>query len=105
MSTDKDHVALPRLYGAPAYGLRRMATVESSLPLCPDDLPIERHRSPEDQAVAAELHARSYGPKPMEAGSRPPQAVEVHADGRSHLRGAPLFLRAIAGRLVRPAGH
>ena len=105
MSTDKEHVALPKLYGAPAYGLRRMATVESSLPLCPDDLPIERHRSPEDQAVAAELLARSYGQQTTEAGSRPPRVIDVDADGHSHLRGAPLLLRAIAGRLVRPAGH
>lgn len=105
MSTDKDHVALPRLYGAPAYGLRRIATVESSLPLCRDDLPIEHHRSPEDQAVAAELLARSYGRHAAEAGTRLPRPMDVESDGPPHLRGAPLLLRAIAGRLVRPTGH
>ena len=105
MSTDQEHVALPRLYGGPAYGLRRMAAVQSELPLCSDDLPIENYRSPEDQALATELLARAYVQQRGEAGVRPAAAIDVQGNGPPQLRGAPLLLRAIAGRLIRPTGH
>src|SRR5204863_4883936 len=40
MSTDEEHVAHPRLYGAPAYARPPSSVVTTPLPLDPDDLPI-----------------------------------------------------------------
>jgi hypothetical protein len=103
VSTDKDHLSLPRLYGAPPHGPRRMAAPPSDAPKGPDDLPIETYRSPEDQAMAMELFPRSYTSQVLEAGPRPARMTASHH--QAQLQGRPLILRALAGRLMRPKGH
>jgi hypothetical protein len=105
VSIDHEHQSLPRLYGAPPHRIRRMAAVASEPALGPDDLPMEHYRSPEDQALATELLARSYSRPASDAGTRPPQVIDVQGDDPHLLRGAPLLLRSIAGRLMRPTGH
>lgn len=101
MSIDEQHVALPRLYGAPAYARppRTAATIDR--PFDPDDLPIEAFMSEEDRAFAASLPARTWAP-----GGVPMDGDGQGGDG-SHsgprLRGRPLSLRSIAGRLLKSA--
>jgi hypothetical protein len=46
--------AMPRLYGAPAYA-RPPRVLVIDRPLDPDDLPLEAHRTPADQALLAEI--------------------------------------------------
>ena len=93
------HIALPQLLNAPRNGNRRMAALEEhERPLGPDDLPIERHRSAEDQALAAALLPQSYthqvgapGPVPSQAPARQP----------TRQRQASFLLRMVSGRLSR----
>ena len=69
------HVALPRLYGAPAYGRPRVTAVaEASRPFDPDDLPIAAFMTDEDR----ELLARAETP-PVGAADEPlaPRAFSV----------------------------
>lgn len=106
MSTDKDHLALPHLYGAPAHSARRMATGGVDLPAVgPDDLPIETSRSVEDQALALQLFPRSYSAQAIEAGPRPVRQPAYSSRRAPQLRARPFVLRALAGRLMRPKGH
>ena len=100
MSIDEQHVALPRLYGAPAYARppRTAATVDR--PFDPDDLPIEAFMSEEDRAFAATLPARAWAPGGV------PTDGEGQGGGSNNgprLRGRPLSLRSIAGRLLKSA--
>lgn len=93
MSVDEHHVALPKLYGAPAYARPRVAVEETPRPFDPDELPIAAARTPEEQQFAESLPARPY------------LAVAISRDGQSSssdrrdLSGRPFFLRSIAGKL------
>lgn len=92
MSIEERHVALPKLYGAPAYARPPAPVVAGPRPFDPDELPLEAFRTAEEEASAAYLAARTY---------------EVHGSDRAadgvnagRLRGRPFSLRAIAGRLL-----
>ena len=99
MSIDEQHVALPRLFGAPAYARPPTVAATAVRPFDPDDLPIEAFQSEEDRAFAATLPARAWAPGgTVIDGSR-------HDNGKhaapGDLTGRQLSLRAIAGRLLR----
>jgi hypothetical protein len=94
MAIDEEHIAHPRLYGAPAYTRPRLAIAPTPLPLDPDDLPIAATQTPAEQALAKTLLTRPYqtvGP------ARPKRAVEPRLEPR------PFLLRALAGRILRRA--
>lgn len=55
MNIDEQHVALPKLYGAPAYARPPRAYDPEDRPLDPDDLPIEAFRTEEDRELLAEM--------------------------------------------------
>ena len=96
MSIEEPHVALPKLYGAPAYARPPSVAALIDKPFDPDDLPIEAFMSEDDRAFAASLPARAWAP-----GGVPLDGKDPRADGdRSSLRGRPLSLRSIAGRLL-----
>jgi len=100
VSIEEQHVALPRLYGAPAYARPpRATTATADRPFDPDDLPIEAFQDEEDRAFAASLPARAWAPGGVAIGD----VDGTTADGQRqrHLRGKPLNLRSIAGRLLR----
>jgi hypothetical protein len=101
--TEKAHVALPQLYGAPAYSTPRTAAVRTTLPLGPDDLPMENYRSADDQVLALQLMVRPGAVQT--APSRADSERGSRGDASSGHRGRPLLLRALTGRLGRPAGH
>ena len=92
MSIEERHVALPKLYGAPAYARPPVAVVAAPRPFDPDELPLEAFRTDEEQATAAYLSARAYE---LRGADRPSNGA---AAGR--LRARPFSLRAIAGRLL-----
>jgi hypothetical protein len=92
VSIEERHVALPKLYGAPAYARPPLAVVASPRPFDPDELPLEAFRTDEEQATAAYLPARAYELRGAD------RASSGAAAGR--LRARPFSLRAIAGRLL-----
>ena len=49
MSTEEQHVALPKLYGAPAYARPPRSEDPKPRPFDPDDLPIVVHQSDEER--------------------------------------------------------
>jgi hypothetical protein len=99
LSTDERHIAMPKLYGAPAYG-RPPGPVKPVQPFDPDDLPLEVAQTEAERELAESLSARAYA-----------SGVYLDArDGRRRgrngdpgLRPRPLSLKAIAGRLLRNA--
>jgi hypothetical protein len=98
MAIDEQHVALPKLYGAPAYARPAPPVEETPRPLDTDDLPIEAFRTSEEQELAQTL------PVPIVVDRTQPTAIPtVHparaARSRPRLRPRPLSLRAMAGRL------
>jgi hypothetical protein len=59
--SEEHHVALPKLYGAPAYARPPKPTAPLERTLDPDDLPIELERTPEEQELVARIVARGLG--------------------------------------------
>jgi hypothetical protein len=97
VSTDEQHIALPQLYGAPAYG-RPPAPIEASdRPFDPDELPIEAEQTDEEREFTSALPARAYAPGGIDLG----QTVTMGSGSRGELRPRTLSLRAIAGRILR----
>ena len=98
MAIDEQHVALPKLYGAPAYARPpRPVPVDLEKPFDPDDLPIEVEMTPEERELAATLPAHAYASGGHSTAKRAP------ADGASGvptLQPKPLSLKALAGRIL-----
>lgn len=94
MSIDEQHIALPKLYGAPAYARPPRSAAETERPFDPDELPIEAYRTEDDEEYLATLPARAYDPGG-------PDGEGDRAAG-SGLRPRSLRLRSIAGRFL---GH
>jgi hypothetical protein len=97
VSIDEQHVALPRLYGAPAYARPPAVADTEFRPFDPDDLPIEAFQTEEDRAFAAKLPARAWAPggAPVEGGWS-----DGRGSGQRHLVARQLNLRSIAGKLL-----
>ncbi len=92
---DHGHVALPKLYGAPAYARPLVVAVEPvDRPFDPDALPIEAVQTDEERELAHQLEASQ-----QEAGSDAEQ-VTPPTRGVPTLRGRPFHLRAITGRIL-----
>ncbi len=100
MSIEEQHVALPKLYGAPAYARPPKTAATVDRPFDPDDLPIEAFQSEEDRAFAASLPARAWAPGgiPLDGDGR---THDGDREGRRALLGKPLSLRSIAGKLLK----
>jgi hypothetical protein len=93
LSIDEQHVALPKLYGAPAYA-RPAAPVDlTPRPFDPDELPLEMEQTPEERRYAATLPARAYA-------TNGAYAMALDGNGSDGLQPRPFSLRAIAGRLL-----
>ena len=95
MSIDEQHVALPKLYGAPAYARPASYASTADRPFDPDDLPIEAFQDDDDRAFAATLPARAWAP-----GGATLTATDTAVAEEPRLKGRQLSLRSIAGRLL-----
>jgi hypothetical protein len=97
VSIDEQHVALPKLYGAPAYARPPAPVAVTPRPFDPDDLPIVAHQSDDELEATANLNARAYAAD---------GSLSFGGDGSASSTGAgslqprSLSLRAIAGRLI-----
>ncbi len=121
------HVALPKLYGAPAYARPPRVFDESDRPPDPDDLPLEVYRG-EDWTTAPTTEAsellgdlemsRASGSVPVAAGvvepvavvaaepvaaepAGEPDAAEAETAAESTLRPRPFSVRTLRGILRR----
>ena len=102
MAIDEQHVALPKLYGAPAYARPVPPVEEAPRPFDPDDLPIEAVQTPEEREIAASLSARSYAPGGALNAS--PWPIGRPQEPAPPLHPKPLSLRALAGRILGNGG-
>jgi hypothetical protein len=98
VAIDEQHVALPKLYGAPAYA-RPLPVVEiTARPFDPDDLPIEAVMTDEEREIAATLPAQAWAP----GGTPSRRDLDRASNGEPRLRPRPTSLKALAGRIL---GH
>ena len=97
MGNDENHMALPKLYGAPAYARPSVIPVAPvDRPFDPDDLPLEVAQTEEERELVAQVIARPYGSDPGE-----PVAVGGGGgtrEGSPMLRGRPFRLGSITSR-------
>jgi len=100
VAIDEQHVALPKLYGAPAYARPPRPAAEVQRPLDPDDLPIEAVMTDEERELAASLPAGAHA------------LGNGHGNGNGSasypepsLMPRPLSLRALAGRILGQADN
>ena len=96
MALDEQHIALPKLYGAPAYARPAPPVDETPRPFDPDDLPIEAAQTDEERELAANLPAHAYAPGGAHVGTDSRNGHEA----RPELSPRPLSLRALAGRIL-----
>jgi hypothetical protein len=92
---EQQHVALPKLYGAPAYSRPRAPILPGPRPFDPDQLPLEVFQTDEEVRLAEYVRARTYESGRGAAGQGELQA----GGGPGDLRPRAFSLRAIAGRL------
>jgi len=94
LDEQQHHVALPKLYGAPAYARPAPVVAETPRPLDPDDLPIDAIQTPEERELVASLPAHAYG----SAGAQADRGSGFDEVPTLHPR--PLSLKALAGRIL-----
>ena len=92
MYPEDEHVAHPRLYGAPAYARPPQRIATTALPLDPDDLPIAVEQTPEERAMAEALLSQPFGVAQRTTVRSEPEALPQ-----------PQLLSAIAGKFLRRA--
>ncbi len=87
------HVALPKLYGAPAYARPPVVPVQQAdRPLDPDALPLEAVQTDEEREIARRISAHGY-----EHAAAASELVTAGNGKSAHLRGRQFRLRAITG--------
>lgn len=96
MSIDEQHVALPKLYGAPAYARPSAPVAAVSRPFDPDELPIQAAQSEEERKFSSSLPARAYAPGGIDLNRN----VTMGSGSSGELRPRTLSLRYIAGRIL-----
>jgi hypothetical protein len=100
VSIDEQHVALPKLYGAPAYARPVAPVATVPRPFDPDDLPIDAFQTQYEREFAATLPARALAPGgAIVAGDVPGHAHDGHLQPAG-LRPRALNLKSIAGKLL-----
>lgn len=92
----QQHVAMPTLYGAPAYARPPAAAIGGVRPFDPDEMPLEAERTEQEREFAATLPARAYRP----GGAKIRLTGRPETNRGSELRPRKFSLRAIAGKLL-----
>jgi hypothetical protein len=89
---DRGQMALPKLFGAPAYARPTVPVARADRPFDPDDLPLEAHQTSEDRKVYERIAARPYAGVTGDA-------VRAGREGSAMMRGRPFRLGAIAAKI------
>ena len=93
MSIEDQHVALPKLYGAPAYARPpAIATPVTPRPFDLDELPIEAYQTDDEREVSAKMPTRRYGSTGLGQGRG--------STTSTGLQPRSFNLRGIAGRIL-----
>ena len=100
MSTDEQHVALPKLYGAPAYARPAAPVATTTRPFDPDDLPLDALQTEEERRFAENLPARAWAPGGTSVEGNGHIGSGHDHVGQPTLQPRALRLRSIAGRLL-----
>ena len=101
MVKDERHLALPKLYGQPAYARPSVvAAAPVERPFDPDDLPLESDQTHEERELVSQVQGSSY------AGGQvgEPVAVGGGREGSPMLRGRPFRLGSITSRFKGDGG-
>jgi hypothetical protein len=101
VSIDEQHVALPKLYGAPAYARPNAPVATAPRPFDPDDLPIDAFMTEDEREFAEGLPARAWAPGGaiVDDPNAPAHAHDRHLRPIG-LRPRALSLKTIAGKLL-----
>jgi hypothetical protein len=93
VSSEEHHLALPKLYGAPAYARppRSLEIVER--PIDPDDLPLELERTDDEHDMVSRLSGSPFAPVLTEPANGHRQ--------RHAIQGRPFRLRSLSEKLFR----
>ncbi len=97
MSIDEQHVAMPKLYGAPAYGRPPVPVETVARPFDPDELPIVADQTEEEREFAAALPDEVYAPGGIDLNQAGPAASKTSTG----LRPRAFSIRGLAGKIVR----
>jgi hypothetical protein len=97
MAIDEQHVALPKLYGAPAYARPPRPAEDTPKPFDPDDMPIAALQTQDERVFVDSLPARAYAPG---GGVILAEAPRERGHTPERLNGRPFRIRALAGRLL-----
>jgi hypothetical protein len=90
---ETQNVAMPKLYGAPAYARPPHFADDPDRPFDPDELPIEAERTDEEHEFVSTLPPRAWAPGGIHlAAGESANETNVQPRGFS--------LRAVAGRLL-----
>ncbi len=95
MSIDEQPMALPKLYGAPAYARPPAPVAAAPRPFDPDQLPLEVDQTVGELDSMAFISARAYG-----TGGTDRRRQKAEGSDSSQLRPRAFSLRTIAGRLL-----
>jgi hypothetical protein len=97
VSIDEQHVALPSLYGAPAYARPPGPAPTKDRPFDPDELPLEAHQTDQEREFTSTLPARAFAPGGIDLAAE--LAATSETMGSSGARS--FSFRAIPGRFLR----
>jgi hypothetical protein len=97
VSIDEQHVALPSLYGAPAYARPPASAPPAARPFDPDELPLEAEQTDEERTFTSALPARAVaaGGVRLDPGS---DGATTSERGRRRRQAS---IRDVAGRFLR----
>ncbi len=101
VANDDRHMAMPKLYGAPAYARPPMPVAQSERPLSPDDLPLEAEQTAEEREYLEGVVARSFA---SVTGEQVAVGAGGGREGSPMLRGRPFRLGSITSRLRGDGG-
>jgi hypothetical protein len=96
VSVDEKYVALPKLFGAPAYARPPVTVALSPRPFDPDQLPLEIEQAGAGSWLAWQFPARAYA----SVGGPGNEGTWAGGTSPGEIRPRPFSLRAIAGRLL-----
>lgn len=103
MKDEPQHVALPKLYGAPAYARPKVIPVaETPKPFDPDDLPLQAYQTPDEREWTTALPARAYQPGGgvLVEGEHASANHASRTSGPRQLNARQFRLRELAGRFL-----
>jgi hypothetical protein len=100
VSIDEQHVALPKLYGAPAYARPVPIVAVTPRPFDPDDLPLEAEQNDEEREFAQTLPARAWAPGGAVVTVNGATNGNGHSTTDTGLKARSFNLKGIAGKLL-----